>query len=185
MSSKTNHLIFWLVSLAGFLFDQITKAAVCKHLLQANKVLWMPLPEWLDQITKALGFNDLYPGQMREVLPGIFRLKPLMQTGMAWGFFRGYNLALTIVSAAAIITLIVIFLLNAPRLAGQTTLALALITAGASGNLSDRLFVGQVRDFLDFYLIRWPIFNIADVLICVGAGLMIWTILRESKATQE
>lgn len=158
MRSKTNHLIFWLVSLAGFLFDQITKVLVFKHLHQ---------------------------GQTREILSGVFRLRPWTQTGMAWGLFGGHNLALTIVSAAAIITVIAIFLLYALRLDGQTTFALALITGGASGNLCDRLLVGRVRDFLDFYLIRWPIFNIADVLICVGAGLMIWTILRESKATQE
>ena len=158
MRSKRSHLLFWLVSLAGLLFDQITKAVVFKH---------------------------LYPGEMREVLSGVFRLRPLTQTGMTWGLFGGHNLVLTIVSAVAIITVIAIFLLYVHRLNGPATFALALITGGAAGNLSDRLFVGQVRDFLDFYLIHWPIFNIADVLICAGAALMIFRMLRESKAAKE
>jgi len=157
MRSKRSHLLFWLVTLAGLLFDQITKAIVFQH---------------------------LYPGEMREVLSGVLRLRPWTQTGMAWGLFAGYNLILTIVSAVAIITVVAIFFLYAQRLDGPTTFALALITGGASGNLSDRLFVGQVRDFLDFYLIHWPIFNIADVLICAGAAVMIFRMLRESKTGQ-
>jgi signal peptidase II len=158
MRRKKNHLVFWLVSLAGFLFDQITKILV---------------------------FKRLYPGEVREVLPGVFRLRPWMQTGMAWGLFGGHNLVLTIVSTLAIITVITIFLFLASRLDGQTTFALALIIGGAAGNLCDRIAVGQVRDFLDFYLIGWPIFNIADVLICIGAGVMILKMLRETKAAQQ
>jgi len=158
MKNKENHLLFWLVALGGFLLDQITKMVV---------------------------FRFLYPGEVREVWPGVFRLRPWTQTGMAWGLFGGHNLALTIVSMLAIVTVIAVFLVLASRLDGQTIFALGLITGGATGNLCDRIFVGRVRDLLDFYLIGWPIFNIADVLICIGAGVMIFKMLKESKATRK
>jgi signal peptidase II len=60
-------------------------------------------------------------------------------------------------------------------------LALALVAAGAVGNLSDRLAFGCVRDFLDVYLIHYPVFNVADILITVGAGLLVVELLRRKR----
>lgn len=51
----------------------------------------------------------------------------------------------------------------------------ALFVGGAIGNLIDRIFIGQVIDFFDFRI--WPIFNVADIAICVGVGLIIWNII--------
>jgi signal peptidase II len=60
---------------------------------------------------------------------------------------------------------------------------LALILGGAVGNLIDRLMYGHVIDFLDFYVKNWhwPAFNVADIAICLGAGLYILDELRRSK----
>jgi signal peptidase II len=63
-------------------------------------------------------------------------------------------------------------------------LGYSLIMAGALGNLVDRVRMGEVVDFLDFYWGRyhWPAFNVADTLVCLGAGFLVWVILREEKA---
>jgi len=57
-------------------------------------------------------------------------------------------------------------------------LALGLVVAGAVGNLVDRLWFGHVRDFIYIEVIRWPAFNVADMCICVAAGLLAIEILR-------
>ena len=66
---------------------------------------------------------------------------------------------------------------------GAAALGYSLIMAGALGNLIDRVRLGEVIDFLDFFWGRfhWPAFNVADSLVCVGAALLVWVILREDK----
>lgn len=60
----------------------------------------------------------------------------------------------------------------------------SLIFTGAVGNLIDRVRLGEVVDFLDFHLgqFHWPAFNVADSLVCIGAGLMLWFILKEEQS---
>ena len=53
----------------------------------------------------------------------------------------------------------------------------ALFLGGAIGNLIDRIEIGLVVDFFDFRI--WPIFNVADIAICVGVGLIIWSVMKE------
>ena len=50
---------------------------------------------------------------------------------------------------------------------------IVIVIAGAIGNLIDRLIYGYVVDFIDFYLINFPVFNIADCLVCIGAGMLL------------
>jgi len=60
-------------------------------------------------------------------------------------------------------------------------IALTLILSGAAGNLIDRIYLGVVRDFIDFhwYDIHWPAFNFADTSICIGTGLLILNLYRQ------
>ena len=64
-------------------------------------------------------------------------------------------------------------LLGSPKHDRWLTIALGLILGGTLGNLFDRIVFGGVRDFLYFYLINWPVFNIADCCLVVGAGLLL------------
>jgi signal peptidase II len=70
-----------------------------------------------------------------------------------------------------------------PENQGLAALGYSLIMAGAVGNLVDRVRFGEVVDFLDFHWrgYHWPAFNVADSLLCLGAGVLVWVILREEK----
>ena len=78
--------------------------------------------------------------------------------------------------------LLIIFLLNKYKHEKLFCMSLSLILGGALGNLYDRVTLGHVVDFLDFYIdaYHWPAFNIADSAICIGAALIIWGELRKS-----
>lgn len=132
---------------------------------------------FLDQITKILAFKFLLPKGSINILP-FFSLTYVENTGSAFGLFQNANLFLLMVS------LLVLFLvikwrkdiLSLGRLAKYGYL---MIVAGALGNIFDRIFLGHVIDFLDFRV--WPVFNIADSAICVGAAFIALAVLKNQK----
>ncbi len=138
----------------------------------------------LDQLSKLMVLKYLGYVQAKEIIHGFFKFVHWGNTGAAWSLFRGNNLALAFVAAIA---LAVLFLARrhfaAHTLGGQ--ISLGLIFGGILGNLTDRLRVQHVIDFLYFYVIRrdgeeagFPAFNVADSAICIGVGLLFilsWT----------
>ncbi len=148
-----------------------------------------------DQATKLLVTRHLEFLGERVLLDGFFKLVHWGNTGAAWSLFHGNNLALALVSAAALMAL---FLCR--RHFGTDTargqIAVGLLFGGIIGNLIDRLRVDHVIDFIRFYVHRresgmeigFPAFNIADSAICVGVGLLFLMSWRENgepvKATQ-
>jgi|ERR1051325_6523347 signal peptidase II len=132
----------------------------------------------LDQLTKLSVLKYLGYAEEKEIMPGFFRFVHWHNTGAAWSMFHGYNKLLAMVAIAA---LAVLFLtrhhFDIHRVGGQ--ISLGLIFGGIAGNLTDRLRVGHVVDFLYFYVNRrgggeagFPAFNVADSAICVGVGLL-------------
>lgn len=132
-----------------------------------------------DQLTKLAVLQWLGPWAQKEVIPGFFKFVHWGNTGAAWSLFSGNNGLLALVSLVALIVLY----LTRERFEIQTRLgqvALGLIMGGILGNLTDRLRVGHVVDFIRFYLERrgdhaevgFPAFNVADSAICVGVGLL-------------
>jgi signal peptidase II len=115
-----------------------------------------------------------------------FNLVLVYNTGAAFSFLsdaagwqRGFFIAIALVASAWIVYL----LFRHPR-QRVFTLALALILAGAVGNVIDRILIGSVIDFLDFhaYGYHWPAFNVADSAITCGAVLLIWDAFRPARA---
>lgn len=133
----------------------------------------------LDQITKQLVVKYLeWNGPGVEVIHGFFRLVHWGNTGAAWSMFSGQNALLAVVSLVALLGLFIWrHHFDTKTIPGQVSLG--LIFGGIAGNLSDRLFIGHVVDFLRFYIytrrgdeIGFPAFNVADSAICVGVGLL-------------
>lgn len=140
----------------------------------------------LDQATKYLVTRHFELHEAVEILP-FFSLVLVHNTGAAFsmlhdaGGWQRWGL-----SALAVAVSIAI-MLWLPRLrmpSWRLALALALILGGTLGNLCDRLVLGYVIDFLDFYIgtSHWPAFNVADSAITVGALLLIVDTLRREPA---
>lgn len=135
----------------------------------------------LDQLTKYLVLRFLGFQEERDVVPGFFKLVHWGNTGAAWSLFRHNNGMLAGISAVAVVALWLFRRhFEAHRPAGQ--LALGLLFGGIAGNLLDRLLPSRnhVIDFLRFYLeprgggeIGFPAFNVADMAICTGVGILI------------
>lgn len=130
----------------------------------------------LDQITKQWvvhAFNH------HEVLPvmAYFNLTLAYNPGAAFSFLAGAGgwQRIFFAAIAVIASVVIIHLLRKHPKQTLFCIALSLILGGALGNLWDRLLIGRVVDFLDFYVNdhHWPAFNVADSAITVGAALMI------------
>ena len=125
----------------------------------------------LDQITKIVIQTNVSLHNV-PVIKGFFSLVYLKNTGAAWSMFSGMTGVLALVSAVAVGVLI--WYLTVKKPVGLTRIALALMLGGAAGNLIDRLFLQYVRDFLSFNIFGYafPVFNIADVALCIGVFLL-------------
>jgi len=131
----------------------------------------------LDQITKQ---SIVHAFTYREVLPVMpsFNLTLAYNTGAAFSFLAGAGgwQRLFFSAIAVIASLVIVYLLRKHPDDRRFCLAISLILGGALGNLWDRLTIGQVVDFLQFYVgeYYWPSFNVADSAIFLGAALLIW-----------
>ncbi|MBI4398073.1 MAG: signal peptidase II [Candidatus Omnitrophica bacterium] len=132
----------------------------------------------LDQASKAVVLYFLSDHQSVPVIPQIFYLTLVRNTGIAFGFFHGGS---PLLFAAIVVGILVLSLLAFSMRSESFSrrLALGFILGGAVGNLTDRLTRGAVVDFLDFRI--WPVFNVADSLITVGVGILIITIFKKSQ----
>jgi signal peptidase II len=94
-------------------------------------------------------------------------------TGMAFGLFRDHGFVFIVIPAIAIALLIynIYYYRENERLSRSYIFAFSLILGGAIGNLIDRILIGHVIDFLDFRI--WPVFNVADSAITVGAVIIL------------
>ncbi len=135
----------------------------------------------LDQWTKLLVHHRFQWGESRPIFEKFFSLTYVRNLGAAFGvlntapvWFRDPFFILVPVVVMAVIVGLILYL---PKKQMGVAFALSLIFAGALGNLIDRLRLGYVIDFLDFYWGQnhWPSFNLADSSIVVGASLLFVT----------
>lgn len=139
----------------------------------------------LDQITKQLVVNHLDHYQVIEVLP-FFNLIRMHNTGAAFSMFSGASPLLFIGLGVAVSIGVLIWLRKNPRGEQIMAVALVLVLGGALGNVIDRATRGHVIDFLDFHALgwHWPSFNVADIAIVAGAGLLILDMILQSRREQ-
>lgn len=143
----------------------------------------------LDQVTKALIQKWMPLHSVREVVPGFFSLVHVRNTGAAFSFLAGGPSSLRPAFLVTLTLLVMGILLFAyrklPSRDRWMRAAYSLILGGAAGNLVDRLRLGEVIDFLDFYVgtHHWPAFNIADSAITTGAVMVLVSFLpRKQRA---
>ncbi len=118
-----------------------------------------------------------------QIIPGFFRITHTENTGAAFSLFADspshWKTALLIGFSLIAMVIVSVLLWRQARALTLTGIALSLILGGAVGNLWDRVASGRVVDFLLFYVksYQWPVFNLADSAIVVGASLLVIEIL--------
>ena len=143
----------------------------------------------LDQCTKWLVLRHVIPEEPRIIIPEIFALVFVTNTGAAFGSFRNNNLFFIILSCTALVV-VTGLLLRHHKPDDWRDVSLALLLAGVLGNLTDRLLHGHVIDFLLFDLHvplahPWPAFNIADACICIAVVCFVIHSLLQGKARSD
>lgn len=132
----------------------------------------------LDQFTKVWAVHTLGNGMSIPLWEGVFHFHYISNYGAAWGIFSGKKIFL--IGLTSLITIgLIVYMRKLPHTVWGSwgRVAFVLIISGAIGNLIDRIFLGYVRDFLYFILIDFPIFNIADILVVVGVGLLMFIMI--------
>lgn len=143
-------------------------------------VVWLLLAAAADRLTKALARNGALP---TTLIPGVVGFRSVRNSGMAFSMLSGHGWflsALTALMIAGIVGFLLVRVEEPPVLRA----GLWLIAGGGLGNLYDRLTLGYVIDFIKLEFVDFAIFNVADVCICVGAGLVLlgaWQAEREKR----
>ena len=137
----------------------------------------------LDRWTKRLVAAHIAMYTHIQVIPGFFRITHTENTGAAFSLFADspshWKTAMLISFSVAAMIVVSVLLWKQSRALTMTGIALSLILGGAVGNLWDRVASGRVVDFLLFYVksYQWPVFNLADSAIVVGASLLVLEII--------
>lgn len=135
----------------------------------------------LDQITKFWINSSMKLGESFDVISGFFRINNVHNTGAAWSMFEGNMLFFYLISIVFLAAMIY-FYRNSEEADRLTKIGIVLMAAGTIGNFVDRLAFQYVRDFLDFIIIGYdfPVFNVADMSLCIGVGIIILSVFLES-----
>jgi signal peptidase II len=140
-------LIYYLIIPAVILLDQLVKQAVTAHFAASGAEL--------------------------VFIPGFIHIVYTENTGAAFSILQGKRVLLIAFTLILITALIVYIILKRKSESPVILTALSLVAGGGLGNLVDRVRLGYVVDYLEFKPFSFPIFNIADVLVCTGCGLML------------
>jgi signal peptidase II len=156
MTKTSARIVHFLIALFVVLLDRWTKRLVATHIAMYSHI---------------------------QIIPGFFRLTHTENTGAAFSLFADsqshWKTSMLIAFSLLAMVVVSVLLWKQTRALTITGVALSLILGGAVGNLWDRLARGRVIDFLLFYIkhYQWPVFNLADSAIVVGASLLVLEIL--------
>lgn len=126
----------------------------------------------LDQLVKFWAVAELMPAKTIPVWEGIFHLTYIENRGAAFSLFQN-KIWFFVIITIGILCAIVYVLLNKKIYTQLGRWSLYIIAAGALGNLMDRVLRGFVVDMFDFRLINFPVFNVADIFVCLGGTLFV------------
>lgn len=129
----------------------------------------------LDQFSKYIVVENMALGESIPIIEEVFHLTYILNPGAAFGMFA-HNRLFFIAIAVVVIGIIIWARREILASPWEVKAGCGLFLGGAIGNLIDRARQGLVIDFFDFRI--WPVFNIADIAICIGVGLIIWNLMK-------
>ena len=154
---RLKNRLFWIVAITGLILDQLSKYWVTQNCVPN------------------------IPQKCLTLLTGVFNLTYVTNTGAAFSLFTGNVEWLRWLSLAVSLGLMALAWFGVLNVLEQ--LGYGFILGGALGNGIDRFFAGRVVDFLDFQLIHFPIFNVADVLINIGLVYLLIATFKRAPAS--
>ena len=158
----------------------------------ALPVVILALTIVLDLVTKSC-FKDLYFKQGTTVfIKGLISITYVQNTGAAWSFLSNVSWAQTFFKVLTVVALCLftaMYIYAMKKGYKWLMYSIVFIVGGTIGNFVDRVAFGYVRDFILLTFMDFPVFNIADSLVCIGAGLLVLALLldviKESKAKKK
>jgi signal peptidase II len=132
----------------------------------------------IDQISKLIISSSFSLGESMPIIKDVLHLTYIHNRGAAFGMMANSRWVFMIISSVAIL-LMAAYLYIGRAESKLYTVSLAIIISGGIGNMIDRIAYGYVIDFIDFCLIDFYVFNIADSFVCVGAGLLILALVLD------
>lgn len=136
----------------------------------------------VDQISKYYIQSHLLPGTSLPVIQNFFHITYVLNSGAAFGILENKTPFFILVAIALLIA-VLYFYPKIPHKCFLLRLGIGLLTGGAIGNVIDRIHTGYVIDFFDFRI--WPVFNIADIAIVSGVGMIIYSVACLSQTEDE
>jgi signal peptidase II len=140
--------IYYLIIPCVILVDQFVKQAVTARLQGAG-------------------------GLRLHLVPGLFDIAYVENTGAAFSLLQGKRVFLILFTVLMIAALIVYIFLRRKSASPVVLTGLSLVAGGGLGNLIDRIRLGYVVDYLEFQPFSFPVFNLADISVCTGCGLLL------------
>ena len=134
-----------------------------------------------DRMTKILAPRIPEDGQ--ALIPGVLGLRYAENRGIAFSMLSGMPWVLGLVSLAIIVA--VFFFLRGKKLRAMTLAGLMMMLGGAAGNMLDRFIHGFVPDMIEVLFVQFAVFNVADMFLCIGCGLVILQLLFGREMTGE
>lgn len=139
----------------------------------------------LDQITKWLVVTQMSLHQQIPIIENLLYLTSHRNKGAAFGILQG-QMWLFFIVTIAVVVFVVYYINKHAKESKLLGISLGLVLGGALGNFIDRLFRGEVVDFVDVYIFTYDfaIFNVADMALVIGVGVLILQILLEEGKTR-
>ncbi|MDD2469359.1 MAG: signal peptidase II [Bacilli bacterium] len=136
---------------------------------------------FIDQVIKIMVVKYLAPVSGLTVINNFLYFTYVENTGAAWGIFAGARWLLVTISILAIYAIIKYFLLD-ETITKIEFVGYILLLGGIIGNLIDRVLYGYVIDYIDIRIgsYHYPVFNLADMVVVIGAGLIIIHLIRNA-----
>ena len=139
-----------------------------------------------DRATKYLVEQNMREGARRELVPNFAALVHSWNPGVAFSLFSesaSHGVSVLLIASSSVVVALLVWLIVSGRAVAYSQAGLALIAGGAAGNLLDRVLHGGVTVFMELHAghFYWPVFNLADSAITVGAVLVAWELLRDGR----
>ena len=133
----------------------------------------------VDQFAKSAATKYLMGQRPVEIIKNFVELHYVKNYGAAFGILQNQRWFFIIITSVVIIAMMIYMLKNNNKLTLLSRLSISMLSGGAIGNLIDRIRLGFVVDFikLDLKIYNFPVFNIADIFIVFGTGLLVYTVL--------